>query len=49
MQLLDADDEAVYETTVAYGTTTVILPALGGTYELRLIYGDIYFYGDIAL
>ena len=45
MQLLDADDEAVYETTVASGTTTVILPAsLAGTYELRLIYGDIYFY-----
>ena len=49
LQLLDADGEAVYETTVASGTTTVILPALSGTYELRLIYGDIYFYGDITI
>ena len=49
LQLLDADGETVYETTVASGTTTVVLPALTGTYELRLIYGDIYFYGDITL
>ena len=50
LQLLDTDGEVVYETTVASGTTTVVLPSsLTGTYELRLIYGDIYFYGDINL
>ena len=50
LQLLDSDGEVVYETTVAPDTTTVALPAsLSGTYELRLIYGDIYFYGDIML
>ena len=50
LQLLDAEGEIVYETTVASGTTSVILPAsLSGTFELRLIYGDIYFYGDITL
>ena len=54
LQLLDEDDEVVYETTIASGTTSVILPdatLLGGTdtYELRLIYGDIYFYADITL
>ena len=54
LQLLDADDDVVYETTVASGTTSIILPdatLLGGTgtYELRLIYGDIYFYADITL
>lgn len=49
LQLLDADGEVVYETTVSSGTTSVILPALTETYELRLIYGGIYFYGDITL
>ena len=49
LQLLDAEGEVVYETTVASGTTSVILPALSGTYELRLIFGDIYFYGDITI
>ena len=50
LQLLDAEGEIVYETTVASGTTSVILPAsLSGTFELRLIYGGIYFYGDIVL
>ena len=49
LQLLDADGEVVYETNVASGATTVILPAITGTFELRLIYGDIYFYGDITL
>ena len=54
LQLLDSTGEVVYETTVASGTTIVNLPSaslLGGsgTYELRLIFGDYYFYGDIYL
>ena len=54
LQLLDSTGEVVYETTVASGTTIVNLPSaslLGGsgTYELRLIFGDYYFYGDITL
>ena len=50
LQLLDADGEVVYETTLTSATTSILLPvALAGTYELRLIYGDIYFYGDITL
>ena len=54
LQLLDSTGEVVYETTIASGTTIVNLPSaslLGGsgTYELRLIFGDYYFYGDITL
>ena len=54
LQLLDSTGEVVYETTIASGTTIVNLPSaslLGGsgTYELRLIFGDYYFYGDISL
>lgn len=54
LQLLDSTGEVVYETTVASGSTIVNLPSaslLGGsgTYELRLIFGDYYFYGDITL
>lgn len=50
LQLVDANDNVVYETEVTAGTTTIYLPTnLSGTYELRLIYGDIYFYADITL
>ncbi len=54
LQLRDADGDVVYETVVAAGATSAILPdatLLGGagTYELRLIFGDYYFYGDITL
>ena len=49
LQLLDADGDIVYETEVAADTTTVTIPALAGTYELRLIYGGYYFYADIDL
>ena len=54
LQLRDADGDVVYETTVAAGATSAILPdatLLGGTgtYELRLVFDDYYFYADITL
>ena len=54
LQLRDADGDVVYETTISAGATSAILPdaaQLGGTgtYELRLVFDDYYFYADITL
>lgn len=49
LQLLDAGGEVVFETTVTSATTSVLLPALVGTYELRLVFDNYYFYADITL
>jgi len=52
LQLVDPDDaETVYyETILPEGTTSIDLPSsLSGEYEIRLIWGNWYFYGIISL
>lgn len=50
LQVLDEDENVVYTTVVPAGTPTVVLPSsLSGDYELRLIQGYWYFYGEISL
>ena len=52
LQLVDPDDETIvyYETDLPEGVNSVILPStLSGTYEIRLIWGNWYFYGTIEL
>ena len=50
LEIVDGDGEVVYSTFVFQGTPSVTLPNdLTGNYELRLIWGNWCFYGDITL
>lgn len=52
LQLVDPDDpDTVYfETVLPEGTVSIDLPSnLSGEYEVRLIWGNWYFFGDINL
>ena len=43
-------DEVVYSTFVAEGTTTIVLPStLSGDYEIRFVGDTYYYYGYIEL
>ena len=48
LQLVNADDEVEYSTVIS--SDTLVLPStLEGEYEIRIICGDYYFYGNIEL
>ena len=52
LQLVDPDDETIvfYETDFLSGANSIVLPStLIGTYEVRLLWGNWYFYGIIYL
>ena len=52
LQLVDLDDETViyYETDFLSEANSIVLPStLIGTYEVRLLWGNWYFYGIINL
>lgn len=52
LQLVDPDDETIvfYETDFLSGANSIVLPStLIGTYEVRLLWGNWYFYGIINL
>ncbi|MBP5776829.1 MAG: hypothetical protein J6W56_04695 [Prevotella sp.] len=52
LQIVDLGDADMvyYETVLPAGTNTVVLPAtLSGNYEVRLIWGNWYFFGQISL
>lgn len=50
LRLLDANDNVVYSTVIATGTTSLVLPStLSGEYEIQIIQGNICFYGFIYL
>lgn len=52
LQLVDPDDDALiyYETNFLSGVNSIVLPfTLTGTYEVRLLWGNWYFYGYIEL
>ena len=50
LQIVAPDDETIvyYETDFYSGTNSIVLPStLSGIYEIRLLWGDWYFYGII--
>lgn len=50
LQIVDPDDETIvyYETDFLSGVNSIVLPStLSGTYEIRLLWGDWYFYSII--
>lgn len=52
LQLVDPSDDSIiyYEMDLPAGTNQTVLPStLSGTYEIRLIWGNWYFYGIINL
>ena len=50
LRLLDENDNVVYSTVIATGTTSLVLPStLSGEYEIQIIQGNICFYGYIDL
>ena len=50
LRLLDENDNVVYSTVIATGTTSLVLPStLSGEYEIQIIQGNICFYGYIIL
>lgn len=52
LQLVDPDDGTVvfYETDFLSGVNSIVLPfTMTGTYEVRLLWGNWYFYGIIYL
>ncbi len=50
LRLLDENDNVVYSTVIATGTTSLVLPSsLSGEYEIQIIQGNICFYGFIYL
>jgi len=50
LQLVGADGEVLYSILVPQCTAAISLPSyLSGNYELRLIWGNWCFYGDISL
>lgn len=50
LRLLDENDNVVYSTVIATGTTSLVLPStLSGEYEIQIIQGNICFYGYINL
>ena len=50
LRLLDENDNVVYSTVIPTGTTSIVLPSyLSGNYEIQIVQGNIYFYGNIYL
>ena len=52
LQLVDPDDETIvyYETDFLSGVNSIVLPfILTGSYEVRLLWGNWYFFGIINL
>lgn len=50
LRLLDENDNVVYSTVIPTGTTSIVLPSyLSGNYEIQIVQGNIYYYGNIYL
>lgn len=50
LRIVDEFDNVVYSTVIPVGATSLVLPAyLSGDYELQIVTGIYYFYGDITL
>jgi len=50
VQLLDEDDNVVYQTVMPSDVSSIVLPStLSGTYQIQLLWGDWMFYGWINL
>jgi hypothetical protein len=50
LRLLDEDGAVVYTTVIPSHTTSLVLPSyLSGAYEIQIIQGSIYYWGNIDL
>ncbi len=50
LRIVDDSDNVVYSTVIPADATSLVLPAyLTGNYELQIVTGFYYFYGDITL
>jgi hypothetical protein len=50
VQLLDEDNNVVYQTVMPSDVSSIVLPStLSGTYQIQLLWGDWMFYGWIDL
>ena len=50
LRLVDENDNVVYSTVIPTGTTNLILPSyLSGNYEIQIVQGNTYYYGNIYL
>lgn len=50
LRLVDENDIVVYSTVIPTGATSLVLPSyLSGDYEIQIIQGYTYFYGNISL
>ena len=50
LRLLDGDGDLVYSTVIPTNASSLVLPSyLSGEYEIQIIQGRIYFWGDIYL
>ena len=50
LRIVDEFDNVVYSTVIPVGATSLVFPAyLSGSYELQIVTGIYYFYGDITL
>lgn len=49
LQLLDGNGIIVYSTVIPNNATSLVLPSsLSGEYEIQIVQGNIYFWGDIC-
>lgn len=50
LRLVDENDVVVYSTVIPTGATSLVLPSyLSGNYEIQIVQGNYYFYGNIYL
>lgn len=50
LRLVDENDAVVYSTVIPTGATSLVFPSyLSGNYEIQIVQGNIYFYGNIYL
>lgn len=50
LRLLDENDTVVYSIVIPSGTTSLVLPSyLSGEYEIQIVQGNLFYWGDIEL
>ena len=50
LRLVDENENVVYSIVIPTGATSLVLPSyLSGDYEIQIVQGNIYYYGNIYL